>query len=313
MLSLLITALLCSPLQTAPAGPAAQADRVIARAEGIELRASDYGAWLIERRGVDLAQDFILEAIAIHEARQRGLLPTDEQVAEACAAEHEQIVNRIYLGELDKYKDKLKWSGYELEEWQARRRQELPAEMALEALARADRPVSEDAIRARFKSLYGARSELASVEVLFFNTYRDVTLFTGKPDLPALRLAARQRAEAARAAFLAGRTVAQLLPESDSTGKLPIVAGRIEHYQANMLGVEVEQAVQGLDAPGEVALVDVFDGTWAVRLVSRRTVSYDELRDTLAADIAQGAVTSEEALNLRTRLLTQYRAEVLLP
>ena len=298
---------LCLLVQSAP-----KTDPV-ARVGDVSLSRAEFAEWLVSRHGVSALHDFVAEKVILIEADKRGMRPTEAELASAYAAEHERILKVAYGGDAERWASDQVTMGYTVESSKARRMSELSAELALEKMIRADRDLSEPALLERFRSQYGDPGERVSIEILRFNAYRDLVPGT-RPDLPALKQAARDRALKARAAWIAGAPLADMLAQSDPSGFDDVITkGVVAEYRPRILGKEIDAAVHSLDEPGDVSQpIDVFDGSWLVRLVSREPVTLDAVRESLLREMREMPVDTSEVSVLRNALLERYKPEMLL-
>ena len=235
------------------------------------------------------------------------------EIESAYAAEHQRIIDLAYGGNAERWASDQVRMGFTVESSKARRMSGMSAELALENMIRADRDLSEPAQLERFHSLYGDPPERISIEILRFNAYRDLVPGT-RPDLPALKQAARERALKARADWMAGAPLADLLAQADDPGFADvIVQGTIAEYRPRTLGKEIDAAVHSLDKTGDVSQpIDVFDGSWLVRLVSREPVALADVRESLVREMREMPVDAGEVNVLRSALVERYQPEMLL-
>lgn len=297
---------LCLLTQSAPrTDPVAKiGDQAFSRA--------DYAEYLVARSGVPLLYDFVCEQVILIEAGQRGLLPTDAEVAAAYDAEHAHLLEAAYGGESERWEQDQAQLGYSPETAKARRLAQLRAEVAMSKLILADRDVSEERVQQRFHELFGDPPERTAIEVLFFNAYKGLS-GTERPDLQALKQAARERASTARTAWLGGAQLAELLPGADDPSHDEIVQGRVAELRPRTLGKAIDMAVAALDKPGDVSQpIDAFDGAWLVRLVSREPVTLEQVRATVVDAIRNAPIDSGEVSTLRSTLMEKYKPELLL-
>jgi hypothetical protein len=294
-----------------PTSLVAQDDPVVARAGELSWTRSEYADWLVARHGATFIEDFVIEQLMLEEARARDLLPDDETVARAYDDELDRIIRITYRGKVDRYHADLTTRGYTPESWRTRRLVELRAEMAQANLARAARQPSDEQLAARFTQVYGPDGEHVRLEVVFFSAYRDLDPDDPRPDVAALKAEARRRAESARERWSAGASLEELLELGDAPKQGPATDGVIERYSRNLLGVEVEQAVNSLDRAGEIAPpVDVFDGSWLVRLAGREPVTLEEVREQLLEELWADPVDTGEMSAVRTRILEGLTVEI---
>lgn len=298
---------LCLLVQSAP-----KTDPV-ARVGDVSLSRADFAEWMVSRHGVSALYDFVAEKVILIEADKRGMRPTEAEIASAYEAEHQRIIELAYGGNAERWAADQVRMGGTVESSKARRMSEMTAQLAMENMVRADRDLSEPALLERFRTLYGEPGERVSIEILRFNAYRDLVPGT-RPDLPALKQAARDRALKARAAWVAGAPLADLLAQADEPGFDDlIVKGTIAEYRPRTLGKELDATVHSLDKPGDVSQpIDVFDGSWLVRLVSREPVTLEDVREALVREMREMPVDASELNVLRAALMERYKPELLL-
>jgi hypothetical protein len=283
----------------------------VARVDGQPLSSGAFCAWLTERLGRDHVMDFAVEHALERRASELGVLPTDAQVLAAYEASVQSVVDNIYKGDREIFVKSLEANGETLE---SRRRRLLPGmrvHVTTQAIALATRVVDAAAVQARFEVLYGTGGEVTRLEVLFFSAWKDAP-GEGIPVDPAARRAqAVARADAARARLSAGEAFASVLADSDPPGSDFVVAGVVPVWRRDLLGPEVQQAVEQLDRPGDLSQpVGTWDGAWLVRLVSRAPVSLDAVRAEIEQELRAAPVDGAE--EAQVRLQAEKRVEVLL-
>jgi hypothetical protein len=218
----------------------------------------------------------------------------------------------LHHGKEDRYLNDLKGRGYSLETWAARRSDEIATDLCLTRLAQADRVITDEALQKRFTAIYGQAGEHTSIEVLFFSAYRNVES-DERPDIPELKRAARERARAAGDAWRAGAELAALRADSDPIQSEFVKDGRVIAYRRDLLGTAVDRAVNSLDRAGEVSPpIEVFDGSYVVRLAERREVSFESVKGELTEMLAAEPPSSAERIAVREALFERDQGEVLL-
>jgi hypothetical protein len=288
-------------------------DTPVARATDLTLNKTELGEWLVKRYGVVYVQQFLAEQLLLREARSQGLFPSAAEVAAEWDTERTRVIEMIHHGREDRYESDLAGRGYSVETWAARRMHELTVDMCERRLAVAYRVVTEEALQSRFRDIYTEAGEHTVLEVLFFSAYGQVDMSDDRPDIGRLKSLALERARTAAAAWRAGATLDELRAESDTIHSEFVVDGRISAYRRSLLGAAVDKAVNSLDRPGEVSLpVEVFDGSYLVRLVERRDVSFESVREELTRMLVAEPATSGERTSARQTILDKREAEVLL-
>ena len=290
-------------------------DPVVARIGGHDLHASQFGDWMVQRHGHAHIDTWVLEQLILTEAERRGLAPDEETLDRALAAEVQELADRYYLGDIEAWRRSISRTGADVDAFLERREFELEVELCLDALALSEREITDEQLHKRYDSLYGSMQESASLEVLFFDLYANMDPNAEeRPEMVELDREARERAEAARQALSDGVDFATVQHDSDPiTSSEFVVDGRISSWRKNLLGPEMEQAVSSLDDPGDLSpLVKVWNGYFLARLVSRRALSFDTMRDELWQELMAEPPSAEEHNRVRSWLRETYAPEILL-
>lgn len=301
--ALLLTALL-APLDD---------DTPVARVGDTVFTEADIGYWMVERFAHTHADMFVLEQMILMDAAQQGLTPTQEQLEAKQKAEEQEQIQRYFRGDREAWLAGQERRGIDVEAAAKRRLGELRVELAITALALQDRQITEEHLLDAYERRFGDLPERIAVEVLYFGYYVNLPEDGARPSLSELDRRTLERAQAAHRALVAGAEFQTLRATSDPVDSAFVKDGTIQTWRRNLLGNEVDDALNSLDEPGEVApLVKVWDGYWIVRLLSRESVSFESLREELLTEALEGDVTSEELNQVRERLRMQYAPRILI-
>ncbi len=308
---LILPLLLC--LQT----PGTDAGDLVARAGEVEFSRADYAEWLVRHHGVTHLSDYVVSELILRAARERGLEPTEAALDAAYDKERQTIIDNFHKGDSARYDAALRARGFEPETYAQRRKLTMSMELAEHALAADQRVVSDEQLRQEFDDRFGSEGgeegEQVTLEVLFFDMYAHYEPDGNAPDMAALRDEARERGLRAHAVLSAGAPFEEVRPLGDAVPSHFVVDGQLPNYRRLMLGPEVELAVSRLDDPGDTTgLVQVYNGFYLVRLVERATVRFDEIADTLRAEVMQQGPDSADILAVRAWVMAEYQAELLL-
>jgi hypothetical protein len=285
-------------------------ETLVARAKGIEYTRAQYGEWLVQRLGIQFLDDYVFADLVQRVAAERGLLPTQAELEAAFEEEFQRATDHGKTGDLDSFTKDLAQAGYSLETWKARRILELRSDLSHARLARAGRVITDERLQSRYRDLFGDLGERTSVEVYFFSAYRDLDPADQNPDIPALKTAARARAEEARAQLLAGADRAAVMAGTDPVASDFVKDGIITGYRRQMLGRDIEKAVSSLDEPGDTSLVvDAFDGSYVLRLIAREPVRFEDVREELVAAVRAEDVDGSELAAVRNEVMESYAVE----
>ena len=283
---------------------------VVARKGPIELSRAAYADWLMDRLGVLYVRDFVSDTLVLDEAARRGLTPSPERVSESFETEEASVIEHAHRGSREHYLDELQQRGYEYASWRAKREHEMAVELSMLDLCRADRVIDEASIEQRFLEDYGPDSELVSVEVLFYNAFREASE-GGAEEVARVKQEARQRAVAGREALLAGRPFDEVRAGSDAPASEFVVDGVITHWKRSLLGREFDGPIASLDEAGQTSpVIETWDGSWVVRLRDRHPVQLADVRAEVEGRVRSAEVTGDELAGLRARLMDG--AEILL-
>jgi len=302
MLPILLSACLLSP-----------GGDVVARMGQRSFRAEELGLWMAARSGHVELWPFVMEQMVLAEADELGLSPSVAEVEAALAEEQQGLIDRFYSGDREAWIRKEAAMGNHPDDAGPRRMLSLKPELALTRLALRMRVVTEDDLAATFERDYGDLKEQISIEALFFSFYTGLVPGEQRPELTLLDSRTRARAEPARQRLANGAPLDELLELADPVESDFLERGVVSTWRRNLLGVEMERAVNSLDDPGDTApLVKVWDGYWVVRLLRRREVSLDGLRGELRQQLLTAPVTGEEQAAVREHLTQKYAPEYLL-
>ncbi len=309
---MILTALLACALLL-PAGRPLAGDGPVARIGDEELSREDFGLWLVDRVGLDHAEDWVVTILARREAEERGLLPTDEEVREAHDAQVRLILKEYYHGDRSLYEKDIVLRGEDPAKHEARRLQEVRDDLTLAALAAEERVVTDEQVERRMTDLFGPLRERTTLDVVFFSMYADVPEGT-RPNMTALREEALAHAEAAIAKLRNGAAFREVVATGDRVDSPFVTAeGRIDTYRRQLLGKEVEAAVAQLDEPGDLSPpISVFDGYYVIQLVGREAVEHEDAVDAVRAMLLETPPNSGELAATRQRLLDRVDVEMIL-
>ncbi|MFT7464500.1 MAG: hypothetical protein ACI9EF_002856 [Pseudohongiellaceae bacterium] len=270
-------------------------DEVVVQAGSLALSQDEFSAWLIQRVGHSHVEEFAMERLIVAAAIEQGLAPTAAELDRLCDAARSKLIDDTFRGDEEAYINDLVARGLSLENHGARRRAQLEPEICLQRLARNLRVITDDMLRARYKVIYGELGEGVAVEVLFYSLYHGLSPDSPRLDRDAQALVAEALAKKGADALKAERPLAELLPTSDTVNNDFVIDGYVNRWRKNLLGSESELALASLDNPGDVSpAIRVWDGYLVLRLIERKTVSFEEARAELTALLGEDPPNSEE-------------------
>lgn len=222
--------------------------------DGERVDRAAYGAALIEEFGGSFLEPFVASWLIERRARQLGVSVTAGAVDAAAAEQRKEMVERRYKDEAQ-FRALLAQNGMTLESWLDGLKRRLRRDLLAKAIVRADRDVSDDALRREWEARYGpggvqrrGRHILVSTQVWTSNLYTQADYEREKPELEA---DAKARAEAAWKELAAGKDFAALARErsDDHTAK---DGGDLGRHWKNRYGSEADQKLAALK-PGETS------------------------------------------------------------
>ncbi|MED5330162.1 MAG: peptidylprolyl isomerase [Planctomycetota bacterium] len=269
-------------------------EEVVVQMDNQAIEAAAYRSWLYDRLGPQNAFQFMMEQAVLAVAREKDLLPSQEEVQATLEKETTDHTARMYGGDRSAFINALENRGYNLASWNRARGSQLYAEMTTHRLALAARVVTDDDIGRHFQQRFGEMAERVRIEVLFFDMYGDITEQPDE-DVTALRQKSHLRASTALEIIEKTGAIAELAPTGDPISSEFVRDGYRLDYRRNVLGPEVERAVNSLDNKGDLSsLIEVWNGYYIVRLEGRTSVTIDEVRDELRAELETAPPTSAE-------------------
>jgi len=225
--------------------------------DGERVPREEYGEALIEEYGASFVEPFVANHLLERRAKELKVEVPEAEVAAAADRVRKDLLEKRYGGDEAKLRAALAQSGMTLETWLSVRRRALRKDLLAKAVVRADRDLSEAALRNEFEARYGKGGVKRTGTVIFISTQVWTSGLYTQADFDADRVAidaeASKRAQAARLELAKGKDFAELARER-SDDPMAQKGGDYGRHWRNRLGAEADQRLSQLK-PGETSEV----------------------------------------------------------
>lgn len=223
--------------------------------DGAKIDRATYGEALIEEYGPAFLEPFVTSWLVERRAKELKLDVTPKEVDDAVEKQVKDTLEKRFRGREDAMKASLAQAGLTLEGWRDGLRKRVRRELLAAAVVRADRDLSEPALRREFETRYGPNGERREGRVILLSTQIwNSSLYTQEDynkEKAALEKDAEERAKKAAADSHAGADFAAIARErsDDPTAEK---GGDFGRFWKNRFGAEADKALEALKI-GEVA------------------------------------------------------------
>lgn len=268
---------------------------------GTQLPPGDAEGDLLRRRKTLLkraAEDAVAEKLVEKEAEAEGLVPTKAEIENAI--DDVKRANKIDDATLE---TALKQQGLSMESYRKMLLQQLTRMKVVEMRVKSRISVSEDDVKARYAKMTGDVKTVDEIKL------RDIFLPRGDD-----ALAAREKAEAARARAVAGEDFTKVAEETG--GPLAVTGGDLGWVRPGMVLPEIEKSAFALET-GEISpVLDTSVGFHVLKVEDRRSFggarplseAREEIRQQLLAERLEKA-TGEYLSELKRSADVEYRLQ----
>lgn len=217
--------------------------------DGVKVDRATYGEALIAEYGEAFLEPFVANWLFERRAKELGVAVTDTELVAAADKQANELLERRYRGNEDALRAALKSTGLSLESWKDQLKKRMRRTLLETAVVRADRDLSEEALRAEFETRYGpggqkreGRAILLSTQVWSSNLY---TMQDYEKEKPAIEAEAKARAEKVLADLKAGADFATLARER-SEDPMAEKGGDYGRFWKNRFGADVDAKLEAL-------------------------------------------------------------------
>ena len=161
--------------------------------DGTEVRRSDYENWLLQRRGKELARDFVLCLATRWELERLGLAVDPERVRGAVEADFQKRIDGAFQGERERFLAELDEAGRTLDGRIVERSIELERDLGLAAIAQVLRTVEDGDVHAEWERRYGPQGRRIDARLIHLHLEVDGAPGETREEGRARREAAKER------------------------------------------------------------------------------------------------------------------------
>jgi parvulin-like peptidyl-prolyl isomerase len=302
---------------TAPPVDSEDPDPVALKVNGEPITRRQFARWLLHVRGEASWQQFANLWLVERRARALGLSSTQAEVDARVQEDLDELLAQAYKGERGVLRAYLAATRMDESLFMAQLEQRARAKLLAEKVILAERKVTEEDVRARFKQLYGADGRRVRARVILLEIPRpDLPLGLSKEEIDArvaAGLAARRAdAERLRARALAGEDFTTLARQESNEPLTRERGGELEGgFQADAWPVAVSSAVLALPR-GAISEPLLAGRYWALfEVLDTQSVRFEDERELLAEELRTRRPTVLEIALYRNTLFQAAAVEIL--
>ncbi|GIW72598.1 MAG: hypothetical protein KatS3mg102_2140 [Planctomycetota bacterium] len=215
--------------------------------DGERIERASYGEALIEEYGLRFVETYVERWLLGRRARELGICLDPAAVAAEVEQRVARLLERRYRNSRPALEAGLGQIGLDYASWVRALRRRVEHELLTAAVVRAERDVSEPALRARYLELYGADGVRRTArEIVFFTDVWRSRLFTEEDyrrERDAIVQAAEERAHQLAAQLAAGADFAALA-RAHSDDPMAPKGGDYGAYWRNRFGAEIDRTIE---------------------------------------------------------------------
>lgn len=280
---------------------------VAARIDDQVITLADYGRYLVERYGREPLTRLIDRHLVRREAARRGISVEDAAVEAAVESAWQSFLERARGDEAALVAD-VERSGFRVEEYRARLREEARDELLQQALCKADREVTDEDVRARYVREYGEDGNRVEVRHLLLTPARLRADLLAKgasqAELSQDRIDQRLRelAEVALERLTKGEDFAAVATSMSHDIAAPVTGGEIANYNYRPYGEPFANAVRAAEVGVPVGPVRSSAGYHVIEVTARTHTAFEDIADSLRETLTTEPAGYEEVEALLRRL-----------
>jgi peptidyl-prolyl cis-trans isomerase SurA len=223
--------------------------------DGVKIDRATYGEALIGEYGQSYIEPFVANFLVERRAKELGIAIGPAEIEAAVEKQANDLLEKRYRGKEEMLKAALEQNGLTIESWKEGIRRRSKRELLLQAVVKADRDLSEPALRKEFEARYGPGGERRRGRSIFFSTQVwNSNLYTQddyQKEKAAIESEAKARAEQALAEIRAGADFA-MIAKTRSDDPMAEKGGDYGRYWQNRFGPDADKRIDSLK-PGEVS------------------------------------------------------------
>ncbi len=270
------------------AGP----NQPILEVDGEPVGRGEFARWLVGVQGEAMIQRFLEDFVIEREAKKVGITVTKDEIEARVRLQLEARIAEGHKGTRESWHLFLAMNGRTEESFVRTLAERTRTDLLAEKLLVRDRQVTPEDVKQRFASQYGADGERIEARwIVVLNRVETVDPDWTRDDLIRELVAAHERGRANTSELVrrarAGEDFAQLAREHSDDAPTRESGGLlVERFRADVYPEGFGAAVANL-AVGEVTDALDYANSWATfQVVKRRKVTFEEVRDELAAELA---------------------------
>jgi len=288
------------PALYVPDGPG---DAVVMRVNGEDVTRSELGAWTVRVLGERDAPVFALVHSVASECRERGLMPTPEEVEARIRRDIELQIEHAFNGDRDRWLQSLAPRYMTLDAFVAGMTPVTEHHMQAEALIQADRVVGDDEVVRAFEQRYGPNGRRIEARWIRFSV--PVTNEMSADELEAAQQETRAEAAKVRQRLAAGVDFATLARRHSTDPRTKDAGGSPDGpWVADRWSQPVRSAVEALTTGGLSEPIVDRQYVWIFQVLSDRRIAFEDVEDELRAELENRRPSDPERaawLNVRSR------------
>lgn len=296
----------CTSSGLAARGPAGE-DAVVAIVDGVAVPAEEYRAWLADVYGLPPREDYLGLWLLEREATRRGIEVRREEIDRAREELLARWVRERCRGDEGGLDEELARQGHDRESFRRSFHWQKLRELLAQRLVMAERTIDDTALRRRFEVQYGPGGVRTKVRLLVLTRSRLSLEISREPETRTPTAAEldqllRERAEALRERVRAGESFESIVRAESADLSAVKDGGMCGDDEWRLRGAALVAAVEGAPIGGVQAPVSNSSGIDLFEVVSRDTTRFEDVRETLRAELEAAPPSLEEILALDRKL-----------
>ena len=306
---LLLSLIVGLGLQTAQSDSPADS---IATVNGSAISEAEYGSYLIETVGKRPLRGLINRKLAAAEAEKLGIEIEDSAVQAAFDEIWSTLLER-WQGDETKAKVELERQGFTVATYRRLVEGSRRHELIVDAICRATREVTQDAIRKRFENEYGPGGKRVEVRHIFLATSRveaELRDSTSQEPTPAsIRAELDRRITELLGNLGSGADFEALARVHSHDKRTHAHGGKLTPEAVSVLGETFDGAVRSAAVGLPTGPVFTANGAHLIEVTSRVTTRFEDVQEQLAEQLKNAPADHAEQGSLENRLFEAAQIE----
>ncbi len=306
---LLLSLTVGAGLQTAQTDSPAEAVAVV---NGSPITEAEYGSYLIETVGKRPLRGLVNRKLAVAEAERLGI-QIEESAVQAAFDEIWSTLLERWQGDETKAKAELERQGFTAATYRRLVEGSRRHELIVDAICRATREVTQEAIRKRFENEYGPDGKRVEVRHIFLASSRieaELRESTSKEPTPAsIRAELDRRITELLANLKSGADFEALVRVHSHDTRTHAHGGKLTPEAVSVLGDTFHGAVRSAAVGLPAGPVFTANGAHLIEVTSRVTTRFEDVQEQLAEQLKNAPADHAERGSLENRLFGAAQIE----